>query len=159
MPDMLVKLYELPPLKDALETPKMEGITVRRALGAEKHVILNWIRATFGEHWVSETDNVFGRHPIPCFVATLDEKPVGFACYDATLKGFFGPTGTDESIRGRGAGKALLLAALWDMWAQGYGYAVIGGVGPAEFYAKACGAVLIPDSTPGVYRGMMGIEE
>lgn len=37
-----------------------------------------------------------------------------------------------------------------------YGYAIIGWVGPAEFYAKAVGAVEIPDSTPGVYRGMLG---
>jgi hypothetical protein len=28
-------------------------------------------------------------------------------------------------------------------------------VGPAEFYAKAVGAVLIEGSTPGVYRGVL----
>jgi len=35
---------------------------------------------------------------------------------------------------------------------------VIGGVGPADFYAKVAGAVLIPDSSPGLYRGMLGSE-
>lgn len=38
---------------------------------------------------------------------------------------------------------------------QGYAYAIIGGVGPAEFYAKAVGAVLIEGSSPGIYQGIM----
>jgi hypothetical protein len=38
---------------------------------------------------------------------------------------------------------------------QGYGYAAIGGVGPIEFYEKAVGATVIPDSTPGVYSGLL----
>jgi predicted N-acetyltransferase YhbS len=80
---------------------------------------------------------------------------VGFACHDTTYKNFFGPTGVDESQRGRGLGKALLLACLHAMAAQGYGYAIIGGVGPAEFYAKTVGAVEIEGSTPGIYKGVL----
>jgi len=38
---------------------------------------------------------------------------------------------------------------------QGVGYAIIGGVGPAEFYTKAVGAVAIEDSAPGIYRGLL----
>ena len=34
---------------------------------------------------------------------------------------------------------------------MGYAYAIIGGVGPAEFYAKVCGATVIEGSDPGVY--------
>jgi len=63
--------------------------------------------------------------------------------------------GSDDSVRGRGVGKILLLMALHDMRANGYGYAIIGGVGPAEFYTKVSGAVIIPDSSPGVYRGLL----
>jgi hypothetical protein len=48
-----------------------------------------------------------------------------------------------------------LLACLYAMREQGYGYAIIGGVGPAEFYTKTVGATLIEDSTPGVYRGQL----
>jgi len=66
-------------------------------------------------------------------------------------KGF----GVDEAARGTGVGAALLVACLHAMAARGYFYAVIGGVGPAEFYAKTVGAVEIPDSTPGPYRGML----
>jgi hypothetical protein len=39
-----------------------------------------------------------------------------------------------------------------DMKLKGYGYAIIGWVGPAAYYAKAMGAVGIPDSTPSVWK-------
>jgi hypothetical protein len=38
----------------------------------------------------------------------------------------------------------------------GYGYAVIGGVGPAEFYEKVCGATIIPGSERSVYGELAG---
>jgi hypothetical protein len=47
------------------------------------------------------------------------------------------------------------LACLQAMRAEGYAYAIIGGVGPAEFYAKTVGAVEIEGSTPGIYRGQL----
>jgi len=47
------------------------------------------------------------------------------------------------------------MACLHDMYSKGYGYGIIGGVGPAEFYTKISGATLIPDSTPGIYGGML----
>jgi hypothetical protein len=39
---------------------------------------------------------------------------------------------------------------------QGFGYAIIGGVGPAAYYTKAVGAALIESSEPGIYRGLLG---
>ena len=58
-------------------------------------------------------------------------------------------------VRNGGIGKALLFACLEDMRQQGFGYAIIGGVGPAEFYTKTVGAVPIEGSEPGVYRGLL----
>ena len=55
-----------------------------------------------------------------------------------------------------GIGRALLLRSLAAMRAEGYAYAVIGGVGPQEFYKKCVGAMLIPDSAPGIYRDFLG---
>ena len=55
-----------------------------------------------------------------------------------------------------GIGRALLLRSLAAMRAEGYAYAVIGGVGPQEFYKKCVGAMLIPDSVPGIYRDFLG---
>jgi hypothetical protein len=80
---------------------------------------------------------------------------IGFSCYDTTAKGFFGPAGVSEAARGRGTGRALLIACLHAMRFEGYGYAIIGDAGPTDFYEKAVGAVAIPDSVPGVYAGML----
>ena len=66
-----------------------------------------------------------------------------------------GPEGVAAPERGGGIGSALLLCALHAQRAQGYAYATIGGVGPAQFYAKAVGAISIPGSTPGVYAGLL----
>jgi len=155
MPDMLVKLYELPTANAAAERLATLGVDVRRALAPEKWIVAPWVRAQFSEYWVSECEAAFARQPVACFIAVQDTRVLGFACYDATLKGFFGPTGVAPDERGRGVGRALLIAALQAMRAEGYGYAIIGAVGPAEFYAKAAGATLIEGSRPGIYRGLI----
>lgn len=155
MTDMLVKLYELPPLAPVLAQQADQGILLRRAIAPEKHHVLAWVRQHFSEYWASEVDVAYSNHPPGCYLAVEGEQLRGFACYDATCKGFFGPTGVQEDQQGRGIGKALLLACLHGMYEAGYGYAIIGGVGPADFYSKVAGAVLIPDSTPGMYKGML----
>ena len=58
-------------------------------------------------------------------------------------------------MRKNGIGTGLLFACLEDMRQQGYGYAIIGGVGPTAFYSKAVGAVPIEGSEPGIYRGLL----
>ena len=151
MTDMLVKLYDLPELLP-LSDPE---ITVRRALTPEKHLICKWVGENFNAHWVSECEVTLSSHPVSCFIAISDAALVGFACYDATALGFFGPTGVLETIRGRGIGRHLLLRCLHDMATKGYGYAIIGGAGPTDFYTRAVNAVEIPDSTPGIYRGLL----
>lgn len=155
MTDMLVKLYALPPLEAALERQASQGITIRRAIAPEKHHVLAWVRQHFSEFWVSEADSAFANRPVSCWLAVEGPALIGFGCYDSTAKGFFGPTGVSEAARGRGTGAALLIACLHDMHAQGYGYGIIGGVGPIEFYARTVGATIIEDSTPGVYGGML----
>ena len=47
MPDMLVKLYDLPKLDPILQLMEEQGITVRRGIPPEKHLVLNWIRENF----------------------------------------------------------------------------------------------------------------
>lgn len=155
MTDMLVKLYQLSPLEPHLSTQATHGITVRRALAPERLLIAEWVKTNFALLWASECEMTFAQHPISCFIALKDGELLGFACYDATQRGFFGPMGVSESTRGLGTGAALLMACLHDMRQQSYGYAIIGGVGPIPFYEKVCGAVVIPDSTPGVYAGML----
>jgi GNAT superfamily N-acetyltransferase len=147
--DLLVKLYELPPERT------VAGIEVRRALAPEKHAVLAWVGAMFGVRWASEADVVFSGHPIRCHIATADREVIGFACWDATARGFFGPEGVAETSRGKGVGGALLLQCLHAMRAHGYAYAVIGGVGPKAFYEKIVPVMEIPGSSPGIYHGML----
>ena len=159
MTDMLVKLYELPDLAPALDRCRAARVDIRRAYAVEQHHIFPWVREHFSEGWVSEITASLARMPVSCFVATEQGQLLGFACYDSVAKGIFGPTGVSDAARGKGVGAALLLACLHDMRAQGYAYAVIGWTGPQEFYAKVCGATVIPDSRPGMYRGMLGTPE
>ena len=106
----------------------------------------------FGERWAGEAETAFSRVPVSCHLAVdAAGKICGFACHDVTFRGFFGPAGVPEKLRGRGLGTALLLTALHSLAAAGYAYAVIGGSGDDDFYAKAVGAVPIPDSEPGPY--------
>ena len=147
MADLLVKLYELPPGEATLP-----GTTVRRAMAYEKHLVIEWARANFGEGWASECDVAFGNQPISCRIAVERGEVVGFACYDATCRGFFGPIGVAGGARRRGIGRALLLSTLHAMSAAGYAYAVVGGAGEPEFYTQTVGAIEIPGSTPGIYR-------
>jgi len=155
MTDMLVRLYALPALDAVIQRQHEKEIVIRRGLAAEKHVVLKWVIDHFSANWHSECDVAFAHVPISCFLATKNNVLVGFACYDVVRRGIFGPTGVHEAARGQGTGTALLIACLHDMWAQGYGYAAIGDVGPAEFYQKAVGATVIADSTPGVYFDML----
>ena len=152
---MLVKLYALPDSRPAYDRLQQAGITMRRALAPEKHKVTAWVRETFSEAWASETDVAFSRQPVSCFIAVKQKKILGFACYDAACRNFFGPTGVDPQVQKGGIGKALLFACLEDIKHQGFGYAIIGSVGPAEFYEKAVGAVAIADSAPGIYRGLL----
>jgi GNAT superfamily N-acetyltransferase len=155
MHDMLVKLYELDNYLEDVNFVIPE-IVIRKPIGPEKHLIAEWVRKKFNPAWSSEADAAMSNQPATCFVAVknnpLNKELVGFSCYDATARGFFGPMGVMDSERGKGLGRALLLAALVDMRNYGYGYAIIGGVGPAEFYHKAVGAVNIEGSTPSIWK-------
>lgn len=153
MHDMLVKLYDLPSLDEAIAACTERGVTIRRALAPEKYAVLDWVRAHFASS-AAEVETAFAQVPAICFIAIRDEAMLGFACYDVTCRNFFGPEGVAAQERGHGVGRALLLAALHAQRAQGYAYAIIGGVGPAEFYAKTVGAVSIANSTPGIYKGL-----
>jgi GNAT superfamily N-acetyltransferase len=155
MTDMLVKLYTLQVDWQFLKQQEKLGISIRKPIGPEKHFIIDWVRTNFNSVWASEVDQAMSRLPVSCFVAIREGQLIGFSCYDATALGFFGPTGVDEAYRGQGTGKALLLAALLDMKLKGYGYAIIGAIGPADFYSKSVGAVEIPDSTPGLWKDML----
>lgn len=141
--DMLVNLYQLP------EYQKPDSVTITRVLPPDRIPLLQMVRGSFGDAWTGECETALASQPPACFVAQKEGHIIGFACYDATAKGYFGPIGLVQEERGHGMGKSLLLATLYAMREAGYGYAVIGWCDEhAEFYAASCGAVPIPGSRP-----------
>ncbi len=155
MPDMLVNLLKLPPLDPTLVEMQRAGIVVRRAQPFELSILRSFIQKNFSVAWGDETSVGFSHQPVSVFIAISDQTIVGFAAFECTRKSFFGPTGVVESQRGRGIGKSLLLASLWGLRELGYVYGIIGQAGPADFYQKIVGAVVIPDSDPGIYTDML----
>ena len=173
MADLLVKLYTLPDVAPLLASLAQCGIEIRQAHPAEKGFLAEWIRERFPGPWAAESLVALGQRPVTCYLAVRrnatpepggppwappSETLLGFSCHDVTRKGMFGPMAVREDWRGLGIGKALLVTSLRAMAAEGYGYAVIGWAGPVNFYAKAVGATVIPDSEPGVFRGPLVAE-
>ena len=155
MPDLLVNLLKLPPLESVAESLDQSGIVIRRAQPFEITPVRDFIKQNFSVAWADEVSVGFAQKPVTVFIATCERRVTGFAAYDCTRKAFFGPTGVAESERGRGVGNALLIAALWGLRELGYVYGVIGAAGPVDFYRKAVGAIVIPDSDPGVYTDLL----
>ena len=149
--DMLVQLLKLPEGSSAIEELRAAGVVIKRANSFEMTPVVDFVRSNWNQVWADEVSIAFTRQPVACFVALRQGEVIGFCAYECTRRNFLGPMGVKESERTKGVGRALLLASLRSMREMGYGYAIIGGVGPVEFYAKACGAVLVADSSPGVY--------
>lgn len=152
MSDWLVKLYDLP--EPATRAAPVDAV-LRKPIGPEHRLLVDWVGQQFSAAWASEAQAALGNRPLSVFIAVGESGLLGFACYDATARGLFGPIGVAATARGQGLGAALLFACLDDMRALGYAYAVIGAAGPGEFYRRTVGAVEIPGSTPGIYRGML----
>ncbi len=159
MADMLVNLYRIP--KGKIPFLEEKGIRIKRALPPDKSRILAFIREEFQEGWADECEHALFHDPCGCFLAVRDKQILGFACYDATARGYFGPTGVKASERRQGIGAALLHACLHAMREYGYGYAVIGWTAKdaIPFYEKEAGAVLIENSQPEatLYSNMIDI--
>lgn len=155
MIDMLVRLYELPDTGEMFVAIEQQGIILRRARAYERHIVAAWAAEHFSPKWESEVKVAFSRQPVTCYVATKQQEILGFACYETTARGFYGPTGVSEAARGSGIGKALLLKSMEGLKELGYVYGIIGGVGPREFYEKSIGAIEIPGSDPGIYRDIL----
>jgi predicted N-acetyltransferase YhbS len=128
---------------------------VRRAQPFEISAVRRFVAENFSPNWADEISIGFARQPISVFVATLDRELIGFAAYECTRRGFFGPMGVVDSAKDKGVGKALLLAALAALREMGYVYAIIGAAGPVRFYQKTAGAIVIPDSEPGLYTDLL----
>jgi len=150
MADLLVNLLKLPTFDNS-----EQDFSVRRAQPWEITPLRHFVETNFSRSWADEISVGFARQPVSIFIATIDRELVGFAAYECTRRGYFGPTGVLPTEQGKGIGKVLLLASLTALREMGYVYAIIGNAGPVRFYQKTVGAIVIPDSDPGIYTGSL----
>jgi GNAT superfamily N-acetyltransferase len=155
MPDLLVNLLKLPPLEPILPELERAQIVIRRAQPFEIRKVRSFVERQFSPAWADEISVGFANKPVTVYIAVAEKEIVGFAAYECTRRSFFGPEGVSETVRGRGIGKALLLACLHGLRELGYVYGIIGRAGPIEFYQKTVGAIVIPDSDPGIYENLL----
>ena len=160
MSDMLVNLYPLPTAPGLEDNLRAKGITIKKALAPDMSKIIAFTEENGHPGWADEIRVCFMNQPVSCYIAVKDKAIIGFGCYEATARGFFGPTLVAESARRQGVGKALLLACLASLRELGYAYAFIGWPAPEaiNFYQEATGGMMIPGGA-GVYSRMVGVEE
>lgn len=144
--DLIVNLYDLPADVEADPRPALaeKGIKIKRALAADKSDICDFIRREFSRGWADEAEKALMNFPSALYIAVCEEKVVGFACYDTSALGYYGPLGVDKTMRGKGIAQALTSICLKAMRDKGYGYAII-NAGPVEYYIKRLNAKIIGD--------------
>lgn len=144
--DMIVGLYNLPEVKIK------KNLRVHKAFVSDLDTILTFVDNELPERqgWKKEIQYSIMQSPVKLVIATINNEMVGFACYDSSAKGFFGPIGVKKNMRGKGIGSALLIKTLEYMKNDGYAYGIIGWVNEEveEFYRKTIGAKRIEDGTP-----------
>lgn len=142
--DMIANLYE----KDRWRTTNNFGTRV--VFPSDSIKVLDFVRIEFPEEtgWLLEIKHAL--QECKCVISVVDGKIVGFACYDCTGKGYFGPFGVAEEYKKRGIGTEILCECFDLMKAEGYGYAIIGWVDASDckFYEKVADAWYIPNSEP-----------
>ncbi|MBE6757419.1 MAG: GNAT family N-acetyltransferase [Ruminococcaceae bacterium] len=151
MSDMLVNLYDLP------KAPTVaEGTRIVRVLPPDFGKVLTFVKTHFDGGWVHECETALHQSPPACFAAVREHAVVGFACYDATARGMFGPVGVDAAVRGQGIGAALTYRCMEAMKEAGYAYAVIGWCDEKQaFYTRTVGAMPIENTGDTVYSRMI----
>lgn len=160
MADMLVKLFNIIPPTELENTLLNDGIRIKRAIAPDKTKIEDFAKICSERDYSDEVGAALSKTPTTCYIAVKDKELVGFACFEATGKNFFGPMAVLEEYQRKGIGKALLLKSLVSMQEMGYAYAIIGW--PAKtaipFYKKCVDAILIEDETHGLYKQMIEID-
>lgn len=123
---------------------RQERIDVRRLERGDEAAFAAYLAASWGAGWQYQGLQALrcGREPIPGHLALAGDAVIGFAVYDVTRPGWFGPIGTAAERRGRSVGTALLHACLFDWQRQGRQRGEIAGIGPLYVYVTACDAAI-----------------
>lgn len=157
MADMICNLLNLPDYHTLEAKLESEGIHVFRPLPGDMTRVLKWVNENSGESGLSECQIAFSHMPVSAYIAEKNGQVIGYACHSIIAPDFFGPTRVDSSYQHKGIGTLLLLKTLYSMRNIGFVYAIIGCIGPAEFYEKTVGAKIINDDL-GIYENSLKIK-
>ena len=69
MPDMLVKLYELPDTTALYKKLEDKGIKIIRPMTPNKGKVVEWVREHFHDGWADEISAAFTKFPVSCLIA------------------------------------------------------------------------------------------
>ena len=132
----------LDPLRGNSRIPETPPDSVERGSPGDRDRIIDFATRQFGSAWAWEASRALENTPPTLFIVRNESGEVaGFSAHEANNRGlgFFGPMGVAPSQRGKGSGRALLLASLSDLRGLGYGEAVISWAANAAFYEGVAG--------------------
>lgn len=120
---------------------RSEGVEIRRAIMGDYDEIMSFLQR-YWPAWIPEVQRELLNYPVSLHLALQQDRVVGFSGFDGNNlnTGWFGPMGTDPSLRGKGIGGVLLRCCLQDLKAQGRRLAIIPWIGPYVFYSHYSGA-------------------
>lgn len=161
MADMLVKLFNISYSDEQEAKLRQNGIRIKRALAPDRSRVVEFSKTVSDQDYSDEVRAAFANNPVTCYIAARGKELLGFACFEATAKDFFGPMAVSAKERKKGIGRVLLLKSMLSMQEMGYAYGIIGW--PAEsaipFYEKCVNAKMLDETSSGVYQRMIGIDE
>lgn len=118
------------------------GVVVRELSRRDEAPLRAWLERTWGPNWTYEGLLALRRRVPTGVVAEQNGRIVGFAVFDSTRPGWFGPMGVEPGLQGGGVGVELCVRAFEAMARKGYTEAQIAWAGPRCFYARKLGAVI-----------------
>lgn len=124
----------------AVDELARENIHIRRATGQEISSVSAFALQYFSRAWQLEVEESRRFPVLPVNIALHAGSVAGFAVYDVTGYGRFGPTGTRPDMRKHGIGGVLLKECCRQMLERGDETAEIAWAGPLGFYLKQVGA-------------------
>jgi len=134
---------------------KKEGYDYERVQPKDFDKTFDFVKQHFPNNtWAEEVKFSFRLQPPSTFIAKdAKNEIVGWATHSQFFPGSFGPTGVDESLRGKGIGTELFLWCLWDIKQNGLDTCEIMWVNgdTIKFYSKVSGAYISPVFYP-MYR-------
>lgn len=128
------------------EKPKAIKNEIRFQILSQKQIssLEDFIQKHFRFYnWIEEIRLSYRNNPMSTVIALDNEgQIVGWACFNISFPGCFGPTGVQKKLRGKGIGSELLKWCIYQLSQQKVQKMIIRWVSnsTAEYYSKSIGA-------------------